>query len=223
MLFSEVKTKVRANMPVEAARQGTQTVLDNLIIQCIIDLQDLISCYEQVGTQTYTFADVTIEGHASKGTLPSGAKLTKANIFYPEKQEDDVETVSNPDDSGLSPVTLLPWEYLQTYFISHAPAGFQSIMTVGPDGRTFYCRPILEDGKVELKIEYRYIKQTYIDTDDVTIDDQAIFAISNYVKAYLSIEVDEDQKTANVYDTVWQRELNKLYIRCKDKQSINAR
>ena len=220
MLFSVIKTKVRANMPVEANRQGTQTVLDNLIKQCLMDLQYYIKCYEQTATIKFTEADVTIIGHASQGSLPYGTKITHAKLIYPESIEDDVDTIASPDKCGHAHVSFKPWTQRFQTMICHTPKGFNGVMTIDPKGENFLVRPILQTDKVELELEYRYIKQTFEDTDDVAIDEQAIYAISNYVKAYLSIDVDEDEKTAANYNAVWQEELQKLYVKCRERSAV---
>lgn len=190
--WSQFKANVRLLCPVDANRFGVGTgatnYLDQLIKQAVIDIQNFVPFYRSGNETIYMPDDLVEDGLASVGELPDGAYPIEA--FY-------VKT-----GSTCVRQPLWSYDYGSRYdLVCGNPRIINCQFAIAIDdrqSRNFYVFPKVEEGR-EVSLFWDGVKTDYADSETVPFDEQVELAVSLFVKAAITREVDKDLAMAASY------------------------
>jgi hypothetical protein len=220
MKWSEFKTLVLGFMPVEAARVNAGTFVDQHMRQACLIIMGLLPRYQQNQEETYEETDLTVDGLASTGNLPPGAKLREAYL---------IRTYTNDEGTTINarhPVEAeLAWdrryELVSGQYRIPDNNGVMALNPVGAaGGQEFYVFPqvlaaSVEEGKTyayQLVVKYDGKKFDYTDEDDVPFDEPMAGVVADYVLAETTRGIEKDAGLHKSYADSYKGKLTALYL-----------
>lgn len=190
MLWSAFKALVRTHMPAHGRRAGIQSMIDQLILSGVEDIQRACEFYQAGHVNIYGAGDLSVDGFASTGPLPAGQIIRARIVKY--------DTVAGE---------LLPAIYLG---LSQAPwsayanmrdgelAACIGLIAIDPVTRRFGFVPGL-NVESRLVFEWSGVKSDFNDADPVPFDNLVAMAVADFVLARVVRQVDRDLGMAQSY------------------------
>lgn len=205
--FAEFREKVRDWITVDGARHGVSVgsakYFDRLITGSLLDLQSYIPQLREGHRETLKIADVEEDGKASTGDMPEGGVITDA--YY----------VTQTCHCIRRPFIPYPWEHRFDLLCGKPRiTGWQYFFAVDPMAYKFIIFPKLTDTS-ELWLYWNGVKGAFEDEDVVRFGDEEAQAVSYYVKAHITREVDKDLVLAASYNESYTGTPNKMGIRTR--------
>lgn len=184
MLWSDFKSAVLLELPVDKNRIGIATgnpnYLSQQIINCIVELQKLIPAYQSGHETVYGTQDLIVDGLASRGRLPAGAKPLDA--YY--KMTGRV-CVSHP---------LVIYDWGNRYDMICGAINLrdgQYCMAMDEVTREFLVYPAVFDDH-QVSLFWAGVKQAFDDADETPFDQGVAEAVGLFCKAKIVRMVDHD-------------------------------
>lgn len=233
MLWSAFVDAVESHLAVETNRRGLEAFRARHMRNAVLDLQRYIRQYREGFKTTYTSADLTLNGIAQQGTLPSGAK---PKAFYIYLQDEDEE----PYNAACCKERLqyYPWlkrqdmicgrlDFLTRSACCGLPIGGCSVdpsnvddqawlakayvYTMGPMGREFLVYPQVTDSTRLLVIFDGFLYSDIDDADDVPFPEEASEAVAYYLLSKIAGTVDKSPAMAADYTAQYRQKRLELY------------
>jgi hypothetical protein len=183
MLWSNFIELVKDHLTVDAKRRGLEVSILRKIQDGVRDLQSYIPVYREGNERTYDLEDLTANGEASEGSLPSGAEVKDAYII----------TTTRP--CRQTPLSPWPWDNRNELICGSVQGDYISI---DPYGKKFLTRPAIDED-THLVITWDGIRQDFEDDDELPLPKEAAEAVACYVKAWVTKEVDKDLQLSESY------------------------
>lgn len=202
------KNSVKLELTVDKDRLNTGDYIDAKIKHTVEEILAVVPFFRADQSSTFTSGTLTVEGLASKGTMPSGAMITRAD-FYP-----------TADECARRPITLYDWD--QRYALT---CGYECLsqdgtlfIAVDPHGASFYLYPVI-DADHSVKLWWETTKANFIDSDVPSFGDESrmIEAVAFRVKSEVTREVDKDLVLAKSYFGDYLRKRTELYLDAKKR------
>lgn len=230
----QIAAKVRPLTTVNSTRRNIQPYIDALIVQGIeeqqaiaarfgalvaevlADLQHYIPSTQLGHSTAFAAADVTAEGAASHGCLPTGAKLQQVWLVDSTDAEDERQIEA----------TEIPWLDRRRFLIEHSAMelsleGIEEapLVSIEPGGREFYVWPALDDTH-SLRMEWDGIRTDFAAADPTPFDEQVAEAAARYVSAMLVSTLPSVSSGSSPDLTAYRSLRRKLYIESCERSRI---
>ena len=204
MTWLEFNTAVRVHLVSHNRRQGIQPLIDTLIKAAVWDLQASIPFYVSMTRRSIAGSSLKNNGFYASGTLPAGSKIS--DVYVQDVTDGTLRARFNIITDKVE------FERMQTGEAGALTHFFYYVPTTG----VFFIspNPVL-NGSI-LKIEYANKKLDYENDDDVLFDEKAAEAVSSYVNARLSAQVDRDAGVAGMHQNIYVANKRKLYSELND-------
>lgn len=203
MIWSEFRTRVLTDLPVDKNRiniaTGNPNYLDQQIIHCLNEIQELITYYQQGHETVYGTEDLVLDGLASRGRIPDGAYPKEA--YY--KQVGRV-CVSQP---------LWQYDWGNRFdLVCGAPKVIsgQFFLSIDPKGREFYAFPSVLD-QHQVSLFWDGIKTEFEDSEETPFDDAIAECVGLFCKARIARLVDHDLVESESYQRTYERRRALIY------------
>lgn len=205
--FLEFKTAVRDLITVDGARYGVSLgsakYFDRQVTAALLDLQSYIPQLREGHLEKFKKFDTEEDGEASTGTIPDRALITDA--YY----------VTKTCHCIRRPFVPYPWSSRFDLFCGKPKIqNWQYFFSVDDFGDRFVIFPKLSDTS-ELWMYWNGVKGTFLDADVVKFGDEEAQAVSYYVKAHITREVDKDLVLSASYWTSYAGNQNVMGIRTR--------
>jgi len=213
MQWSDFKSKLDALLAVERRRLGIQPSIDQQIRLGVGDVQRLLDHYRTGIVTTFDHDDLQRDGHASKGRIPSGANLREAY---------HVKTGTIWVRRPLRPYEFSNRNDLRAGVVDFGEGNFR-IAIDHRGSRDFWVYPRVTPGYAVQFVWDAILGRgdiEYADTDWVPFDEPVIQLVYDWVKRFLSVEVDKDPKTAQVHELNYRKGIATLYSETQERLRI---
>lgn len=230
----EIAARVRPLTTVNSTRRNIQPYIDALIAQAIeeqqaiaarfgalvaevlADLQHYIPSTQLGHSTTFVAADVNVEGAASHGCLPAGAKLQQVWLV----------DSTDADDERQIETTEIPWLDRRRFLIEHSAMelslnGIEEapLVSIEPGGREFYVWPLLDDTH-SLRMEWDGIRTDFTEDDPTPFDERVAEAVAKYVSATLVSTLPMQTSAGSPDLTAYRSLRRKLFIESCERSRI---
>lgn len=184
MQWSDVVSKVLIDLPVDKERIGIATgnpnYLGQQIIHCITRIQQNIPFYQGGHETVYGTEDLVLNGLASVGRLPDGARPLDGYYKAVGRQ-----CVSQP---------LTEYDWGNRYdLICGNPKIIRGQFLIAMDqwGKEFIVFPSVFD-EHQISLFWSGVKESFADSDETPFDDGVVECVGLFVKAKIARMVDHD-------------------------------
>lgn len=209
MNWSQFKTEVRELMPLHANRQGAQGLIDRLIQATVQDIQRLIPFYRDGWEARYQPIDLVVEGQASRGQLPTGARPMKAETAFLDDDGNEVARVALTNRGWGERMSLMN-------------GGLRHAICIAPTGGLFYATPDIGFNRW-LVITWSGLKETWGDADGMPKwGGKEAMAVAYRVSSELARVVDNDLRAAETFWTSYLTARQSLFIDAGEQTTIAA-
>ena len=211
--WSEFDSVVNELLPIEARRKGVgntgTSYFTRLKRQAVLDLQGAIPGYCINHETIYYQDDMVREGLACRLVKPPQSALRSIWLFKVVEGEDTVRRKAIP----------YPWEKRFDLVNGQVPTndGYARY-AVDPAGYTVYVYPMIDGEPWMVSLFWDGQKLDFQDDEQVPFPERAALAVSYFVKANTSIEVEDGIQNSVFYKQAYADEKTKLYLDDKDRQ-----
>jgi len=213
--FAQFKASVRERLPLDANREGAQTLINRSIEAALIVIQRNCRGLRIPFTSAFASTDMDVEMEAGRLALPSGIAVVHdvAIVTY----EAGLET-------GRTSLTSVIWD-LRQHIIYGESIGY----AMAPGRGVILFSPWLAENQ-KLVVEWEGLSTTFQETDSSPLFDERVAgAVSNFVSAELARRSDNDLQLAASFMQSWTKDLQSLFLDFKQapveetkKASINT-
>lgn len=184
MRWSEFYEAVKTDLPVDKNRIGIATgnpnYLDQQITHCLTRLQELVPFYQGGHETVYGTEDLVINGMASVGRLPDGARPLDA--YY---KRTGTQCVSQP-------LSIYDWgNRFDLVCGSPRLVGGQFLIAMDPWAKEFMIYPSVYD-EHQISLFWAGIRSKFDPDNETPFDDGVVEVVGLFVKAKIARLVDHD-------------------------------
>jgi hypothetical protein len=221
--WAEFVAEVRKLLPIEAQRVGVGSTatdyLTSLIRQACIDLQRVIDGFTINHETIYYPDDMVREGYAMRAVKPPQSKFRDLSIF---RILDYTDSTSVPRQQVTRyHARAFPWanrfDLVNGSVSINDGSAFYSI---DPAGYTFYAYPMKQGECWMVSLFWDGQKFDFEDEEQVPFSEAAALAVSYFVKANTSLEVEDGIQNAAYYRQMYDQQKTKLHIDDRAKRGI---
>lgn len=212
--WSEYVAEVKKLLPIEANRVGIGNTagdyLDSLIVQAVLDLQRVIPSYRLNHETIYHPSDMVREGLTMKLIKPPQSSFRGLSIFK-----------IDPDTGEVTRYHGEPYPYADRFNLINGVVPSNDGVarySIADDGRTMYVYPMPEEENWFVSMFWDGQKFTFGADDRVPFPLQSALAVSYFVKANTSLEVEDDIGNKRDYKDDYEKQKPKLYIDDKERR-----
>ena len=211
--WSEFVAEVKKLLPIESQRIGVGSTatdyLTSLIRQGAIELQRVIDGFKINHETIYFRDDMAQEGLAMRLTKPPQSAFRGLSIF----RNEDGAIVSRFHSVSY------PWEKRFDLINGLVPSNDGVCRySIDPGGYTCYVYPTPDDQDLMVSLFWDGQKFDFKDDEQVPFSEPAALAVSYFVKANTSIEVEDGIQNSVRFQEMFERQKTKLYIDDKAKR-----
>lgn len=207
MTWLEFKNAVKEFITVDAVRLNTQTLVEKLARQAVIDLQGFVEEMRFPHQTPYYPSDLSDDGFASFGMLPDQA--IPRDMYY-VKDNDIPGEVNN--ECARSPIEEYPYDNRYDLICGNVPiVGCQYKIAMSWQATNFYVFPKLAEGH-HLSLFWEGQRLDFEDQTIVPFGERSVMAAAMFVKAGIIREVDKDPGLALSYMGVQPHPLPGTYL-----------
>jgi hypothetical protein len=191
MTWQAFRDKVLESLPVNNDREGIQDLLENLLRDCVIEMQNLC---QQLRSGNATLIDETqvfTDNLANYGDLPDDAHISEAWILTPCEPTGDEETLEDFGPCERHKLEPAPWGN-RFDLICNKNAQWNYRYAIDHYGRRFYSRPVLDENMRVLLI-WDGLKRSFANLDVVPYPVEMAGIVAIYVEAQLARRIDKDR------------------------------
>jgi hypothetical protein len=211
--WAEYVAEVKKLLPIEANRVGIGSTatdyLTSLIRQGVIDLQRAIPGFRINHETIYYPDDLVREGLSCRGVKPPQSTFKSLSIFR----------VSDDKLKERAYGTPYPWE--RRFDLVHGGVAVndgQCRYSIDPAGYTFCVYPMDETQCWLVSMFWDGQKLDFQDDEQVPFTEASALAVSYFVKANTSLEVEDGVPNSERYAGMFREQATKLFIDDKRKR-----
>lgn len=212
--------EVRKLLPIEAQRIGVGTTatdyLTSLIRQAVIDLQRVIPGFCINHETLYYADDLVAEGHCMRGVKPPQSGFKSLSICNTYTDDDDERVIDR------YPGVPYPWE--KRFDLINGQVAVNDAKcryAIDSAGYTFYVYPFPKEECWIVSMFWDGQKLDFQDDEQVPFSEAAALAVSYFVKANTSLEVEDGIPAADKYQERYEKQKTKLFLDDKAKRGVH--
>ena len=210
MTFAEFKAAVLENLGPDGQRAGTGTsgleaFRDRAVLNAMIDVQRLVPAFRVGNTSSFTHAQLTADGRASRGAFAAGARPRE---FWIHDATDTCKRYR---------LDSFPWAERDALICGNVPDA-RYHYSIAPNARTYLIHPGLTTA-TKLELVWDGIKTIYADADVLAEiwDTKAAECVAEYVKWKIVHNYDKDAVSrARRHEEEYIRLRRGLYLDAKE-------
>lgn len=214
MLWSDFKTAVKIDLPVDNDRigiaTGTPNFVDQNILHGVVNLQKYVEFYRGWHETVYGPADVVVEGKANIGSIPQGQQCRPQDAFFKKIGKQCVS----------QPFGMYDWGNRYDLICGNPRIiNCQFLMAIDPQSSQFITYPPLRNNN-QISFFWEGVKTSFLDTDDTPFDTDAAEAIALFVKARIARQVDHDLAEYASYMQEFSVKQRLLFADTRDRKRL---
>ena len=199
--WAEIKAGVNELLLEDGPRIGTEQFIERTLRAGAVNLQKYVPGFA-VGHQTLIpAASFAVDGACNVGSLPESCKPVQ--VFQVDTDESDADS---PGKCNRVELDRFPWlKRMGLVCDTICPEGNRGFYAVGPDLRTIYVYPLLDNQN--LLVVYDGINFAFDDADETPFQpvDSVIRALAFYVRADLKPAADSEHAEGNNYQMKYRQ------------------
>lgn len=217
MLWEDLILKVNEHLVVDANRRGTEAFRLRMIRNALVDLQRDIVPYRYGHSTTFAASDLTPEGNAHRGVIPTGATPTAFFIY---------STALDANGNPLGKCMRYRLDYQRWNDINQLICGGKCSgryrYSIAPSNRTFIVAPAITSN-TRLELYWNGLKSDWENGDEVPIPEHATEAIAYYVLSNIKLLVDKDANASAIFMAKYVERKRTLYVEELNRNTAEER
>jgi len=213
LTWSELVAGVTSLLGQHRNRRGVESDTAALIRQAVIDIQNAIPGYRVRHESIYLPTDFVDHSFASIGVLPPCAVVQ--DMWFLKKVADTYDEVNRwPMD------VQLPWQDRYMLFAGdyNVDAG-HAVVAIDNGAYQFVVYPLVE-ADCYVSVFWDGLKLSFKDDEETPFDEPVFMAVAEFVRAYLTRDIDHDLAGYNSMFQSYLRYRSNLYVNWTERKRI---